>query len=281
MVYWNKHKKNDLGYGVFMGTKIYLCSVEVPGGYGSIAGLEQRLSAGRRGKIKSRRFEKDKLQALGAGLLLDFGLKEYGLREAGVAMAYGSNGKPYLADYPDIHFNLSHSGSMAMAVFSDREAGCDVERVQEARMSVARRFFTEEEYVLLESLKAEAERDRMFARIWTVKESFLKVTGEGMRMPLDSFSVRLDGDRPQVRLVGRDGRRDLAAGGGKLREDVSPPGGGKPREEAALTDRDGVLTEYTFHEFSVPGYQAAACIKGGEADGGDVFFSFQNLQDVV
>lgn len=276
-----------------MGTKIYLCSVEVPGGYGSIAGLEQRLSAGRREKIKSRRFEKDKLQALGAGLLLDFGLKEYGLREAGVAMAYGGNGKPYLADYPDIHFNLSHSGSMAMAVFSDREAGCDVERVQEARMSVARRFFTEEEYVLLESLKAEGERDGVFARLWTLKESFLKVTGEGMRMPLDSFSVCLDGARPQVRLVSRDGRRDLAAGGGKLREDVSPPGGGKPREEgplpgggkprveAALTDWDGVLTEYTFHEFSVPGYQAAACIKGGAADGGDVFFSFQNLQDVV
>ncbi len=64
-----------------MATKVYLCSMELPGGtVPDIALLSEGLSEERREKINSRRFEKDKIQALGAGLLLDHGLREYGLR---------------------------------------------------------------------------------------------------------------------------------------------------------------------------------------------------------
>lgn len=220
-----------------MATKVYLCSMELPGRtVPDIALLSEGLSEERREKINSRRFEKDKIQALGAGLLLDHGLREYGLRERSVHMAYGGNGKPYLADHPEIHFNLSHSGTMAMAVFSDRETGCDVERVQEARMGVAQRFFAEAELEELKRQPPGEKKDELFFRIWTLKESYLKVTGEGMRIPLNSFSVCLG---------------------------QSPAG-------------------YEFREFSVPGYQAAVCLKESKSGSpSDIFFSFQNLTDVV
>lgn len=231
-----------------MKTKVYLCSMELPDGAAvDIDGLSRMLSEGRQEKIRSRRFPKDKLQALGAGLLLDHGLREYGLRERDVRMAYGDNGKPYLVDYPGLHFNLSHSGTMVMAVFSDCPAGCDVEQVQAARMGVAQRFFAEPELKMLTELSSGERQDELFFRLWTLKESYLKATGEGMRMALDSFVFSLEGGAPKVYAAGK-----------------------------------GVPEEFAFHEFSVPGYSAAACLKGGEEAGaGDIFFSFQNLTDVV
>lgn len=231
-----------------MSTKVYICNMELPEGMNlDIDGLAAGLSRERQNKIRARHFEKDRIQALGAGLLLDYGLREYGLRECQVSMAYKKNGKPYLTDYADIHFNLSHSGNMVMAVFSDREAGCDVERLQEARMRVARRFFSEREIEKMEAEMSAAERDRLFFRLWTLKESYLKVTGEGMRMALDSFTISLDGAHP-----------------------------------TAWSQHKDELLDYAFREFTVPGYQAAVCLKGRVRPvPDDVFFSFQNLQDVV
>lgn len=231
-----------------MSTKVYICNMELPEGMKlDIDGLAAGLSGERQNKIRARHYEKDRIQALGAGLLLDYGLRDYGLRERRVSIAYKNNGKPYLRDYADIHFNLSHSGNMVMAVFSDREAGCDVERLQEARMGVARRFFSAGEIGKLEGEMPGPARDRLFCRLWTLKESYLKVTGEGMRMALDSFTISLDDRHP-----------------------------------AAWSRHKDEPLDYEFREFAVLGYQAAVCLKGRvRAVPDDVFFSFQNLQDVV
>ena len=59
----------------------------------------EELSEGRRHKIDSMRQQKGKLLALGAGVLIDQGLQEYGLREAEVRIAFGENEKPYFPYY--------------------------------------------------------------------------------------------------------------------------------------------------------------------------------------
>lgn len=38
-------------------------------------------------------------------------------------------------------------------------------------------------------LPASEERNELFFRYWTLKESFMKATGLGMKLPLDSFSI--------------------------------------------------------------------------------------------
>ena len=43
----------------------------------------------------------------------EFGLEEFRIET-------GEHGKPYLADYPDIHFNISHCRNAIAAVVSDR-----------------------------------------------------------------------------------------------------------------------------------------------------------------
>lgn len=142
-------------------------------------------------KAAKLRFPEDRILSLGAGLLLDRGLQKYGLREREVELEYRHNGKPYLKNHPELFFNLSHSGTMVMAAFSDREIGCDIEKIRKTKMALVHRYFAEERAAVSEQEEREEERDRLFSRYWTLKESVLKATGEGMRLPLDSFELQL------------------------------------------------------------------------------------------
>lgn len=58
-------------------------------------------------------------------------------------------------------------------------------------MALVHRYFTKNEQLFLEQERPEQETDRLFSRYWTLKESVLKATGEGMRLPLDSFELQL------------------------------------------------------------------------------------------
>lgn len=149
-----------------------------------------QLSCERRQKIDSMRQRKGKLLSLGAGILTDKGLKEYGLREAKVRIALGENEKPYFPDYPEIHFNVSHSEKMVLAVFADTEVGCDIEYVAPIKMKIAQRFFCPSEYEFI-MRQEEEKRTETFYRFWTLKESFMKATGLGMKLSMDSFCVSL------------------------------------------------------------------------------------------
>ncbi len=157
------------------------------------------LSVCRQQKIDSYRFPADRKLSMGAGLLLDRGLAEYGLREAEVRIVQGENGKPYLPDYPQIHYSLSHSGNMALAVFAGTEIGCDIEQVQAANLKLAQRFFCPREYAYIAERKGERQ-DYAFCRLWTLKESFLKVTGMGMKLPLDSFEFELSETEQRITI---------------------------------------------------------------------------------
>lgn len=79
---------------------------------------------------------------------------------------------------PGVHFNLSHAGDYAAAVFDEGEVGIDVEQVRRVNVNVMRRQFTAEENAYLLS-----EPDA-FLRLWTRKESYCKAVGEGLHLPL-------------------------------------------------------------------------------------------------
>jgi len=157
-----------------------------------------KLSAYRRSKTDKLHFIKDKRLSLGAGILLDIGLREYGLREAEVKFGQKKNRKPFLPDHPRIHFNLSHSENMVLAVFAETEVGCDIEYTKEADLKIAKRFFCPEEYEFLARLEGE-EQNSAFYQLWTLKESFIKAAGMGMELPLNSFGFYLSDGSIKVR----------------------------------------------------------------------------------
>ena len=106
-------------------------------------------------------------------------------------------GKPLLgcAGAPLV-FNLSHThGLVACAVaLPPLEIGVDVERRRDEGdlMSLAERFFAPEEAAVLRVAALEQQRIR-FIETWTLKESIVKVSGDGLSAPLDAFAITSDG----------------------------------------------------------------------------------------
>lgn len=152
----------------------------------------------RREKIDRICSEQDKRLSLGAWLLLQKGLADYGIDVKNIRLGYGVNGKPFLKDYPDLFFNLSHSGERVMCAVSAHEIGCDVEKIKENNLKVAKRFFQEKEYEQIINQETPQKRLEMFYRMWTLKESFMKVTGMGMKLPLDSFMIEISEEKITV-----------------------------------------------------------------------------------
>jgi 4'-phosphopantetheinyl transferase len=112
---------------------------------------------------------------------------------AAITLSTAEKGKPYLADHPDIHFNLSHSGAWAMvAVARQGEVGVDIECIRENRSTddIADRFFAPAEVREL-MMTPPDRRTQAFFACWSRKEAYIKARGEGLRIPLDSFEVSL------------------------------------------------------------------------------------------
>jgi len=158
-----------------------------------------QMSGERRRKTDCFKFRKDKNLCLGAGLLLDYGLRAYGLREAEMHYGLLSHGKPYFTEEPTIHFNISHSGTKVMVAFADCEIGCDIEIIADADLKIAERFFCGSEYAAIMEKRTPQAQNEIFYRLWTLKESFLKATGLGMSLPLSAFEIALCDEKLRVK----------------------------------------------------------------------------------
>ena len=145
----------------------------------------------RREKTLRYRQEKDRKQSLGAGALLRHLLQSRKIEEAEII--YGEHGKPEISG---IHFNISHSGDYVVCAVGDGIVGCDIEKIGQFREPVVKRFFTEQETSYINAFSGEGKKEE-FYRLWTMKESYMKMTGEGLT--LDSKRIEFSlGENVQV-----------------------------------------------------------------------------------
>ncbi|MDE5597571.1 MAG: 4'-phosphopantetheinyl transferase superfamily protein, partial [Lachnospiraceae bacterium] len=156
----------------------------------------QAVSPYRRQKIALLKHKKDKNRSLGAALSLNAALKAYDLEERSMEYDLEKQGKPVFRYYPEIHFSLSHSGDFAICSIGEEEIGNDIERVRSGKERVAERFFAKEELSWIQNTESSEEKDARIFRIWTIKESFLKVTGLGMSLPLKDFVIVIEKNNP-------------------------------------------------------------------------------------
>ncbi|AXA34532.1 4'-phosphopantetheinyl transferase family protein [Francisella adeliensis] len=87
--------------------------------------------------------------------------------------------KPYLENYNDKHFSISHSGNKIIMTVSSVDIGVDTEIIQPRKniFSVAKRYFSEYEIdVLGDSENIEKE----FYKLWTLKEAEVKRNSTGI-----------------------------------------------------------------------------------------------------
>lgn len=155
--------------------------------------IVEEFSDCRRDKIKNKKQGKSRAQSISAGLLLKEVLFRYGMDVKSERI--GLHGKP---EIEGICFNLSHSEDMVLCAVSKKEVGCDIEKVKEVTPRLASRFFADEENCYLNGL-AEEERNGEMIRIWTMKESYVKMTGEGIQFPFTDFSVISKGQNMLLR----------------------------------------------------------------------------------
>ncbi len=131
-----------------------------------------------------------------------------------VQFACGPHGKPELAALPaggPLHFNLSHSGDLAVFAFTRAgRVGVDIERIREdmpRKREIAARYFAPGEGEALAALP-EAEERRAFFECWARKEAFVKARGDGVFGGLQRFEVSVTGP---ARLRGVEGDWWIAA----------------------------------------------------------------------
>jgi len=135
------------------------------------------VSPERRAKALRYRFDIDRRQSLAAYLLLMLGLREEYNIELTPQFAYNIGDKPYIRDYLNIHFNLSHCRRGVACAISNYPIGIDIEEIVPIDWLVARRVMNDAQ---LRHIESSAEPERSFTELWTTKESLLKQTGEGL-----------------------------------------------------------------------------------------------------
>ena len=172
------------------GTKIYIASTKSLEDKAVFEKYYETVSDERKAKVDRLRFDRDKRLSLAAEILLKKALEDYGIVE--YEISYSENGKPYFAGMPEVKFNLSHSEERVMCVLSDKETGCDVERIKDVNLLVAKHFCTDTEYALIQEKETKAEKEDVFFRLWTLKESFLKATGLGMKLSMKDFYFNIE-----------------------------------------------------------------------------------------
>ncbi|MDE2100553.1 MAG: 4'-phosphopantetheinyl transferase superfamily protein [Patescibacteria group bacterium] len=109
------------------------------------------------------------------------------------------NGKPIL-NSEKFNFSISYTDDCVyIAIVKNDAVGIDVEKIADISLSVAEEFMSTKELLKLKKVE---NKYAYFYKIWTLKESYLKLTGEGINDRIknieflesksDAFSLCLD-----------------------------------------------------------------------------------------
>lgn len=116
--------------------------------------------------------------------------KRLSVRNNDLVFGINEYGKPILREPEGINFNISHSGNWVACVIDDNPVGIDVEIIKPIDLKIAERFFSRDEYL---SIMRQSEEMKLmyFYKLWTLKESYIKMEGKGLYIPLSSFTIRI------------------------------------------------------------------------------------------
>lgn len=92
-------------------------------------------------------------------------------------ISYNEFGKPYLSDFPQCHFNISHSGQYVVCAVYDTPIGIDIQQVVPYRPDIAIKVFSPIE---LKQIENSSDSSAEFTKIWTQMEACAKALGTGI-----------------------------------------------------------------------------------------------------
>ncbi len=163
----------------------------------------------RKDKIARVKPLKDKVRSAAAGLLIRKSFAEFLERTRGsaalpgISYEYGENGKPYIKGYQEFCFSLSHSGNYVVLATSDFPVGIDVQEkdLRTDVMSLSRHTASEEELCALNNETDPGKRQDLFFRMWSAKEAYVKMTGEGLAHDVREYTCNFE----KMEIIGKNG----------------------------------------------------------------------------
>lgn len=149
------------------------------------------MSENRRRKLAEPALPDERRRSIAAELALVFGMaREQNGKASPVEWTKGFRGKPFLPE-GCLHFSLSHASDAAVCAIADAPVGVDIERQRSISRGLRRK--------LLAPSETDAP-DELLLWKWVAKESYLKLTGEGLARPMAGFSAE------EGRISDGDGR---------------------------------------------------------------------------
>lgn len=144
-----------------------------------------KLPQKRQQKVNSLASENDKKLSVGVYLLLEKSLKIHHVDISKNKLKIGKNGKPYLEGNP-FYISLSHSGDFVAVVLSKFPVGIDIQKTKRVNTNIFKLIFNENDSDFYINSR---NKSKAFYKIWTFKESYLKMTGDGLTKPLKSVFI--------------------------------------------------------------------------------------------
>ncbi|MCI9155357.1 MAG: 4'-phosphopantetheinyl transferase superfamily protein [Lawsonibacter sp.] len=108
-------------------------------------------------------------------------------------IARGPHGKPFFPEREDLHFNLSHSGDLALCALDAAPVGGDIQLVKQWRPSLPRRVCSGGELAWLEG---QPELWPAFTLLWALKEARAKESGQGLTQSIRDIQVPFPEEGP-------------------------------------------------------------------------------------
>jgi 4'-phosphopantetheinyl transferase len=172
--------------------KIYLYKIDYNNIKKDLTDYIRRLPQWRIEKAERIIHEESRIQSIVAGRLLDMAVADYlavDIADVIWPEDYDENSRMYIdkESGKKLLFNITHAGELVAVAVAESCVGLDIECKDDKDFHVTERMFAPEdrEYIL--------EDQNRFRDVWTIKESFLKCTGEGIVVPLNSFTVDYEG----------------------------------------------------------------------------------------
>lgn len=148
--------------------------------------------------------EKDRVRCLYAEVITRYALFNLGVDSNSVVIERDINGKPQLSNMKNLHFNISHSGDWVVCAISSLDVGIDVEEIKDNYiMDIAKNCLTDNEYGQLLHCE-QCTQVSKFYKFWTLKESYVKNIGLGMKKSFNEFEFLLNGSKINFFIDGKE-----------------------------------------------------------------------------
>lgn len=201
-VIFNKNWQNKLSENEI---HIWKCRLDLSPN--EISELKKILSAEEIKRAQRFKFEKHARRFIAAKGQLRIVLGNYlKISPAAIEFKTGTHGKPELVkqlpEFP-LYFNSSDSEELALfAICQESSIGVDIEFIQRdiEALAIGARFFSDNEFQLLKNAGID-NHVKIFFKIWTMKEAFIKSIGLGLSFPLKDFDVSFENNTSDLKAI--------------------------------------------------------------------------------